>query len=603
MKGVDPALTNQELCTSMKIRALVTTLAFLPSLALSQDTVESRDVRLADAGTRKLTINQIETSQFPKVSIFALVTENEQPVGGLTATDFKVREDEVPQEPISVAAQVQPLSVIVTLDTSGSMNKAIGTAKAAAASFVDGLGSGDSVGVIGFSRTVSLLSPMSGARADAKKAIEGLFARGDTALFDALYASLDATRGRPGRRAVVLLSDGVDDDGFGKVLSKKSSADVLALAKELNVPVFTIGLGSEIDEKTLRAVATESGGAYFSAASADDLATLYQKLGKQLSGQYHISYTSNLPGDGSVHTIQLLQGGLRGAKAYQSPSGIAAAPVAVVQNTPAQAPDSILEVVAGTDVKNAPLVPLNTRLKVKAPMNGDSVVSPMYVSVDVLAATAITAGVLAPDRNRRGDCLETTLYFPSLQKAGSMHTCEQVQFVQPVAAINDTRAGRWVIGIQYGQQAVDMKVATRPFDDAASGKDAATGDGSEALLVAYNAVHLGRMASNDGFDRYAVEVPAAGAYQLRVRPSSQGKVTVSVFNDEGVKLDYGYSSNHGAGFTVDFEVKNPGRIELKFEGAESQSSTLEAYNFIVGQGVAAPPQPAMEYGESVKLLH
>jgi VWFA-related protein len=585
----------------MNIRALVTALAFVPSLALSQDSVESRDVRLADSGNRKLTINQIETSQFPKVSIFALVTENEQPVGGLTAADFKVREDEVPQEPINVAAQVQPLSVIVTLDTSGSMNKAIGTAKEAAASFVDGLGSGDSVGVIGFSRTVSLLSPMSGAKAEAKKAIEGLAARGDTALFDALYASLDATRGRPGRRAVVLLSDGVDDDGFGKILSKKTSADVLVLAKELNVPVFTIGLGSEIDEKTLRAVATESGGAYFSAATADDLATLYQKLGKQLSGQYHITYTSNLPGDGSVHTIQLLQGGLRGAKAYQSPSGIAAAPVAVVQNTPAQAPDSILEVVAGTDVKNAPLVPLNTRLKVKPPMNGSSPVPPMYVAVDVQAATAITAGVLGPDR--KSACLETTLYFPSLEKAGSMYTCEQVQFVQPVAAINDTRAGRWVIGIKDALGAVDMKVATRPFDDAASGKEAATGDGTEALLVAYNAVHLGRMAKNDGFDRYAVDVPAAGAYQLRVRPSSQGKVSAYVFNDEGVKLRGGYSLNLGAGFTVDFEVRSPGRIEVRFEGAESQSSALEAYNFIVGQGVAAPPQPAMEYGESVKFLH
>ena len=584
----------------MKIRSLVAILAFVPSLAFSQDGVVTRDVRLANSDNRKLTINQIETSQFPKVSIFALVTENEQPVGGLSASDFKVREDEVPQEPIDVAAQVQPLSVIVTLDTSGSMNKAIDTAKAAAASFVDGLGSNDSVGVIGFSRTVSLLSPMSGARAEAKKAIEGLAARGDTALFDALYASLDATRGRPGRRAVVLLSDGVDDDGFGNVLSKKTSADVLALAKELNVPVFTIGLGSEIDEKTLRKVANESGGAYLSAAAAEDLATLYQKLGKQLSGQYHISYTSNLPGDGSVHTIQLLHSGLRGAKAYQSPSGIAAAPVAVVQKTPAQAPDSILEVVGGTDVKNAPLVPLNTRLKVKAPINAGSAVSPMYVSVDVQAATAITAGVLAPDRYNT--CLKTTFYFPSLEEAGSLRTCEQVQFVQLVVAINDTRDGRWVIGITDGQQAVDMKIVSRSFDDAASGKDAATNLGTEALLVAYNTIHLGRMALNDGFDGYAVDVPAAGAYQLRVRPSSQGRVSVYIFNDEGVQLESGYSSNHGAGFTVDFEVKNPGRIEIKFRGG-TQSSPLEAYNFIVGQGVAAPPQPAMEYGEIVKLLH
>jgi VWFA-related protein len=584
----------------MKIRSLIATLAFVPSLALSQDGVVSRDVRLADAGGRKLTINQIETSQFPKVSIFALVTENEQPVGGLSASDFKVREDEVPQEPIEVAAQVQPLSVIVTLDTSGSMNKAIGTAKAAAASFVDGLGSSDSVGVIGFSRAVSLLSPMSSTKAESKRAIEGLTARGDTALFDALYASLDATRGRPGRRAVVLLSDGVDDDGFGKVLSKKTSGDVLALAKELNVPVFTIGLGSEIDEKTLRNVANESGGAYFNAATAEDLSALYQKLGKQLSGQYHITYNSNLPGDGTVHTIQLLHNGLRGAKAYQSPSGIAAAPIIVTQPAVAQAQDSILEVVGGIDVKTAPLVPLNTHLKVKAPMNGDKPASTLYVAVDAASSTVITAGVLAPDR--RIACMKVALYFPSLEEARWGSTCEQVQFLELVASINDTRRGKWVIGIENVGQPVDVKVVSRPFDDAASGKDAATADGTEALLVAYNTMHLGRMAKNDRFDRYSVDIPAAGTYQLRVRPSSQGSVSAEVFNDEGVRLRWGSSSNQGAGFTLDFEVKNPGRIEVKLEGGKQGSSELEAYNFIIGQALAAPPQPAMEYGESSKLI-
>lgn len=584
----------------MKIRSLIAAIVFIPSLSFSQDGVVSRDVRLADAGSRKLTINQIETSQFPKVSIFALVTENEQPVGGLTASDFKVREDEVPQEPIAVAAQVQPLSVIVTLDTSGSMNKAIGTAKAAASSFVDGLGSNDSVGVIGFSRAVSLLSPMSSAKADSKKAIEGLTARGDTALFDALYASLDATRGRPGRRAVVLLSDGVDDDGFGKVLSKKTSADVLALAKELNVPVFTIGLGSEIDEKTLRNVASESGGAYFSAATAEDLSALYQKLGKQLSGQYHITYNSNLPGDGSVHTIQLLHNGLRGAKAYQSPSGIAAAPVVITQPAAAPAQGSILEVVGGIDVKNAPLVPLNTHLKVKAPMNGDRPASTFYVAVDAAPSTVITAGVLAPDR--RIACMKVALYFPSLEEAREKSTCEQVQFLDLVAAVNDRANGKWVIGIENVGQPVDVKVVSRLYDDAASGKDAATYDGTEALGVTYNSIHLGRMGKNDPIDRYAIDIPAAGAYQLRVRPSSQGYVKANIFNDEGVKLREGNSSNLGAGFTVDFEVKNPGRVEVRVEGGNYQSSELEAYNFIVGQGVAAPPQPAMEYGETSKLL-
>jgi hypothetical protein len=46
---------------------------------------------------------------------------------------------------------------------------------------------------------------------------------------------------RPGRKAVVLLSDGVDDDGRGKQLSKHSIDYVLRLARDVNVPLYSIG--------------------------------------------------------------------------------------------------------------------------------------------------------------------------------------------------------------------------------------------------------------------------------------------------------------------------------------------------------------------------
>jgi len=68
-----------------------------------------------------LIINQIDTSGFPKVSIFATVLEDGQPKPGLTATDFRVREDEVDQEPLRVEPKLTPLSIVVALDTSGSM--------------------------------------------------------------------------------------------------------------------------------------------------------------------------------------------------------------------------------------------------------------------------------------------------------------------------------------------------------------------------------------------------------------------------------------------------------------------------------------------------
>ena len=63
---------------------------------------------------------------------------------------------------------------------------------------------------------------MSSNRGAAGKAIELTTARGNTALYDALFTWVDLLKDRPGRKAVVLLSDGVDDNGVGKQLSKHS---------------------------------------------------------------------------------------------------------------------------------------------------------------------------------------------------------------------------------------------------------------------------------------------------------------------------------------------------------------------------------------------
>jgi Mg-chelatase subunit ChlD len=86
--------------------------------------------------------------------------------------------------------------------------------------FSDTLQAQDNAQVIRFSRDVKTLYPMGGDRAATRAAIETTAARGDTALWDALYASVESLRDVSGRKAIVLLSDGVDDDGSGKPLSK-----------------------------------------------------------------------------------------------------------------------------------------------------------------------------------------------------------------------------------------------------------------------------------------------------------------------------------------------------------------------------------------------
>ena len=113
----------------------------------------------------------------------------------------------------------------------------------------------------------------------------------DTALFDALYTSVESLRDVPGRKAIVLLSDGVDDDGTGKPLSKKTVTDVLTLARQVNVPIYAIALGTELDELALKKVASETGALYLNAVEPSELKRLYDSIGKQLAGQYTIGYS------------------------------------------------------------------------------------------------------------------------------------------------------------------------------------------------------------------------------------------------------------------------------------------------------------------------
>src|SRR5690606_15756360 len=94
---------------SMKLKLSTFALVLLSvSSANAEDQAGTRDVRLKDASARHLQINQIETSKFPRVDIFATILEGEQPITGLSASDFRVREDEVEQEPIHVEPRLLP---------------------------------------------------------------------------------------------------------------------------------------------------------------------------------------------------------------------------------------------------------------------------------------------------------------------------------------------------------------------------------------------------------------------------------------------------------------------------------------------------------------
>ena len=297
----------------------------MPSFA--QSAAETPRVTGQEAAAEAaIILNEVNIDNYPDVRIFATVLRDGQPLTGLTAADFRVREDEVDQEPLVVEPQLPPLSVVVTLDSSGSMSRRMAATQEAAKEFVRSLGDGDSVQLVSFAREIRTLTPMTSTKNAVLQAIDGLTARGDTALYDALHRSLDLLAERRGRRAVVLLSDGVDDDGTGQPLSESTIDDVLDRAAEVGVPIFVVGLGTEMDEAVLSDIAQTTGAQYLNAPDAGELSAIYGQISDQLSGQYAIRYTSSLPADGTPRRVDLAALGQQASKPYTAPG--AAAPEA-----------------------------------------------------------------------------------------------------------------------------------------------------------------------------------------------------------------------------------------------------------------------------------
>lgn len=177
-----------------------------------------------------------------------------------------------------------PIDVLLAIDVSGSMDGVpLDQARAAARAFIAGLAPADRAAVLSFSDSVNAIQDFTADRAALDRALNALTAGGNTALYQATVESLRRTAaGAAPRRAVILLTDGVDYGGRSDVT--RDQAIMTAAAQ--GIPIFAIALGSEIDEGYLSALAGYSSGRYFSAPTPDALARLYDDVGTRLRTQY-----------------------------------------------------------------------------------------------------------------------------------------------------------------------------------------------------------------------------------------------------------------------------------------------------------------------------
>ncbi|MDR1187447.1 MAG: VWA domain-containing protein [Bifidobacteriaceae bacterium] len=165
----------------------------------------------------------------------------------------------------------EPTDVMLVLDSSGSMlDNDPGRLRVTAASLlIDALKDGDRVGVVDFDQTARLLQPLSDDFQAAKSALARVRANGGTNLsapMSLALSRLDSIDWKGSKRAIVLLTDGVGS--YDKVLTQ--------WAKERGIVVYTVGLGRATDEALLDEIASQTGGKFFLADSADDLVGIFR---------------------------------------------------------------------------------------------------------------------------------------------------------------------------------------------------------------------------------------------------------------------------------------------------------------------------------------
>ena len=225
----------------------------------------------------------------------------------MASTDFEVVEDGVPQKVDTFHEALDPVSIVLTLDSSGSMVKVADTVRETAREFVRNVRKEDRLALITFADEPRVEHVLSADRALTMAGIDRYAAVGGTALYDALWDSMLNLRKESGRRAIVLLTDGRDENNPGTAPgSAHTFEEVLEFAREVGATIFAVGLGPRIDGNVLETLANRSGGQAYFSDSVAELGGKFAQIIENLRQRYVISYNStNVDRNGEWRTVDI----------------------------------------------------------------------------------------------------------------------------------------------------------------------------------------------------------------------------------------------------------------------------------------------------------
>jgi Ca-activated chloride channel homolog len=236
-------------------------------------------------------------------------------IDGLVQENFQVLEDNKPQNITLFKHEDIPVSIGMVIDNSGSMRNKKDKVHSAALSFVKESNPDDETFIVAFERDAFLQQDFTGSMGDLVDALDNLDPRLETAMYDAIYLSVDhVKKGKLDKKALLVISDGEDTAskwGYNKVLEHvKASKDIV---------IYAVGILDENDARSgglfgkspqkkaregLTEIAEVTGGQAFFPKNIDEVAEICRRIARNLRNQYTIGYSpTNNKKDGTWREI------------------------------------------------------------------------------------------------------------------------------------------------------------------------------------------------------------------------------------------------------------------------------------------------------------
>jgi Ca-activated chloride channel family protein len=251
---------------------------------------------------------------------FTITDSKGRYVNGLKHTDFKVLEDGIPQRIATFAEGNKPplqimddgstrpiltsgidgqpadgrtdsfvgTNVFVLFDTSNYMYRGFVYASDAIADFIRGLDRADSVAVYTFSRNLTRAADLTRERSDAIVGLRKAVAGDDSALYNALLLTLRDAAKVPGRKVVIVFSNGPDNG------SMVAPDDVRAVAEDEGIPIYVISTSDvsrdPISSGVFRRISGRTGGKAYFAKTWQKQVEAFESIREDLGNSYTVTY-------------------------------------------------------------------------------------------------------------------------------------------------------------------------------------------------------------------------------------------------------------------------------------------------------------------------